>query len=185
MLSIRQALELMLPGFAPLGPETLPLLAAQGRVLYSDAIATAELPEFDNSAMDGYALRHADVSAGGTLPLQGEARAGGGWPEPLLPGHAMRIFTGAPLPEHADSVVIQEDVERRDGSILIRELPAAGANLRRRASDVRRGERVLAAGALIGPAEIGLLAAQGCSELRVFARPRVARSMRRPQPGRS
>ena len=174
MLSIREALELMLPQFAPLGPETVPLLAAQGRVLYSDVLATLDLPEFDNSAMDGYAVRHADLQLDRALPLQGESRAGGTPPEALLPGHAMRIFTGAPLPPDADSVVIQEHVERRQAEVLIRELPRPGANIRRRASDVRRGERILCAGVLIGPPEIGLLAASGESTLQVFARARVA-----------
>ena len=174
MLSIREALELMLPQFAPLGPESVPLLAAPGRVLYADALAALELPEFDNSAMDGYAVRHADLRPDGALPLQGESRAGAGLPEALRPGHAVRIFTGAPLPADADTVVIQENVERRAAQILVRELPRAGANIRRRGSDVRRGERILNAGALIGPPEIGLLAAQGCSTLQVFAQPRVA-----------
>jgi molybdopterin molybdotransferase len=174
MLSIREALELMLPGFAPLGPERVPLLQANGRVLFDDAFASLALPEFDNSAMDGYAVRHADLAAAGALPICAEIRAGGGVPAPLPGGHAARIFTGAPMPEHADTVVIQENARRREGQVEILEVPPPGANVRARGSDVRRGQQLLAAGALIGPPEIGLLAAQGQSELRVFRRPRVA-----------
>src|SRR5262245_11276916 len=121
MLDIRDALEMMLPGFAPLGAESVSLLQANGRVLFDDVIATLELPEFDNSAMDGFAVRHADLSPGGALPVHAEIRAGGGTPAPLPPGCAARIFTGAPLPQHADTVVIQENTRRREQLVEILE----------------------------------------------------------------
>jgi molybdopterin molybdotransferase len=174
MLSIREALEMMLPSFRPLGSESLPLLAAYGRVLSDEVTAQLDLPEFDNSAMDGYAVRYADLVQGVVLPVQGESRAGGGWPEALGAGSAMRIFTGAPLPAQADTVVMQENVERRDAAVVIRELPTAGANVRTKGSDVLRGDSLMQAGIPIGPGELGLLAAQGCAQVEVYRRPRVA-----------
>src|ERR1700755_1161518 len=161
MISIREALELMLPAFDPLGSETRPLLDAHGRVLFGDLLARLDLPEFDNSAMDGYAVRHAELVAGGSLPTASEVRAGGPAPVPLAPATCARIFTGAALPAGADTVVIQENVERHGDQARFLELPAPGANVRARASDIRRGECILPGGSLIGPPEIGLLAAQG------------------------
>jgi molybdopterin molybdotransferase len=174
MLSIREALDLMLPEFRTLGTESLPLLSAHTRVLSKDILAQLDLPEFDNSAMDGYAVRHADLSPGCVLPIQMEVRAGGDFPTALLPGHGARIFTGAPLPAGADSVVIQENVERRADSVQFRALPEPCANVRKRGSDVSLGAVLLRAGAPLGPGEIGLLAAQGCAEAAVYRRPRVA-----------
>jgi molybdopterin molybdotransferase len=174
MLSIREALELMLPSFAPLATERLPLLAADGRVLAQDIAAALDLPEFDNSAMDGYALRLADLADGSVLPVQGESRAGGELPGALAPGTALRIFTGAALPAEADSVVIQEHSELRSDGVSIRERPRLGANIRLRGSDIRQGDALLRAGVALGPGEIGLLAAQGCVQVSVYRRPRVA-----------
>jgi molybdopterin molybdotransferase len=174
MLSIREALDLMLPEFQPLGSESLPLLAAHTRVLSKDICAQFDLPEFDNSAMDGYALRHADVSAGSVLPIQMEVRAGGAFPAALLPGHIARIFTGAPLPAYADTVVIQENVQRSGETVMFRELPKAFAHVRKRGTDVSLGAVLMRAGDGLGPGEIGLLAAQGRAHVEVYRRPRVA-----------
>jgi molybdopterin molybdotransferase len=136
--------------------------------------AGRDLPGFDHSAMDGYAVRHAELTAGGTVPVRGESRAGGDMPGPLAAGHAMRIFTGAPLPEGADTVIIQEDVDREGELISVRELPGQGGNIRRRGSDLARGAEALREGRLIGPGEIALLAALGCARVAVRRAPRVA-----------
>jgi len=174
MLSIREALEAMWPRFAPLGDEELPLLAAHGRVLAQDALARVSLPGFDHSAMDGYAVRHAELTGGVVLPVRGEARAQPGEPLRLEPASALRIFTGGRLPDGADTVVIQEDCERVGDSVQLRQLPASGANVRRAGSDLAAGALALARGSLIGPGELGLLAALDCSTVRVYRRPRVA-----------
>jgi molybdopterin molybdotransferase len=176
MLSIREAVDLLLPHFPPRPPEPLPLLAALGRVLCEDVVATVDLPPFDNSAMDGYALRFADASheSGHVLPVQGESRAGGPSIGKLLPGHAMRIFTGAPLPVGADTVVMQEDTSRSGDHVTLREPPRAGAHVRKRGFDVRAGTPLLASGTVLGPGELALLSAQDVPKVNVHRRPRVA-----------
>ncbi|HEX4354511.1 MAG TPA: molybdopterin molybdenumtransferase MoeA, partial [Polyangiales bacterium] len=127
MLTIRQALDLLLPNFAPLEAESVPLLSALGRVLVADLFARIELPEFDNSAMDGYAVRHADLVVGRSLPIAQEIRAGDGSPAALAPGYAARIFTGAPMPPRADTVVMQENADRDEREVRFRELPDRNA----------------------------------------------------------
>lgn len=178
MLSIREALELMMPSFGPLGEERVPLIAALGRVLAHDVAARRDLPPFDNSAMDGYALRAADLTGpGSALPVSQESRAGGGAPAALEPGHAMRIFTGAPMPAGADTVVMQEDTELQDGApprVIVRELPKTGANVRKRGTDLAAGAVALTRGRSLGPGEIGLLAGLDEVHVDVFRRPRVA-----------
>ena len=122
MRSIAEALASMMPAFSPLGEEEVPLAEAAGRYLSQDIAAAFDSPPFDNSAMDGYAVRAEDV-AGATkasavhLRVTGESRAGGPLPEPLQPGTACRIFTGAPMPVGADTIVIQEDTERDDDEV--------------------------------------------------------------------
>lgn len=178
MLSIREALDLMLPSFGPVGEERVPLPAALGRVLARDLVARYDLPPFDNSAMDGYALRASDLAvAGCTLPLCDESRAGGGEPSALPEGHAMRIFTGAPMPAGADTVVMQEDTARPDGEpgrMVLNALPKPRANVRKRGSDLAAGAVALTRGRLLGPGEIGLLAGLDEALVDVFRRPRVA-----------
>jgi molybdopterin molybdotransferase len=173
MLSIHEALALMLARFAPLEGERAALLDATDRVLAQDVFAQLDLPEFDHSAMDGYAVRHAELTNGATLPVQNEIRAGA-VPESLASGHVARIFTGAPLPRGADTVVMQENTQPVAGGVLIKELPKVGSHLRVRGSEFAAGSLLLRAGSALGPAEIGLLAAQGCSDVEVHRRPRVA-----------
>src|SRR5688500_8676524 len=98
MKSIGEAQREITACFEPLGPVRLPLVSALGSALHADVVAGRDLPGFDNSAMDGYAVRRAELAPGHGLPVRGESRAGGAWPEPLSAGSAMRIFTGAPLP---------------------------------------------------------------------------------------
>jgi molybdopterin molybdotransferase len=176
--SIGQAQRAIVESVTPLASEEVALVQARGRVLASDVLAGRDLPGFDHSAMDGYAARHAELSSQGALPVRGESRAGGAWPEPLAAGCAMRIFTGAPLPEGADTVIIQEDVDAERGSphnaIHVRELPKLGSNIRRRGSDLAVSALALPLGQLIGPGEIALLAALGCARVATYRPPRVA-----------
>jgi len=176
--SIGQAQRAIVASVGPLAVEEVVLAAARGRVLASDVRAERDLPGFDHSAMDGYAARHAELSGAGSLPVRGESRAGGAWPEPLAAGCAMRIFTGAPMPEGADTVIIQEDVDAERWSehnaIHARELPKPGSNIRRRGSDLAVGNLALFGGQLIGPGEIALLAGLGCARVATHRPPRVA-----------
>jgi molybdopterin molybdotransferase len=177
--TIQQALDLMMPAFQPLGVERLALAQALGRFLAFDAPAREDSPPFDNSAMDGYAVRSSDLAQASAvtpvaLALQGESRAGGPEPAPLPPGATMRIFTGARLPPGADAVVMQEDVVADGAVVRFRVAPPTGEHVRPRASDVAQGAVLLPARSQLGPGELGLLAAQGVSTVAVHRRPRVA-----------
>ena len=174
MKSIGEALREIVGCFEPAGVVRRPLLEAAGQVLAEDVAARVDLPRFDQSAMDGYAVRKHELSPGIALPLHGESRAGGPPPAPLAPRSAQRIFTGAPLPEGADTVVIQEHTRAQGGDVVIDQVPAAGANVRRRASDLAQGRVALSRGQLLGAGEIGLLAAQGRHSIAVYRAPRVA-----------
>ena len=163
MQSIPDAIALMLPCFSPRSAERVVLHDALGRHLSQSLDARACLPAFSNSAMDGYAVRNADLrgaseSAPVRLPRRGESRAGGGLPEALEEGAVMRIFTGAPMPEGADAVVAQEDTTEADGVVELRVSPSPGRHVRARASDLALGASLLPAGARIGSGEIALLA---------------------------
>jgi molybdopterin molybdotransferase len=175
LLSVEAAASLIEQRVPPLpGTEQVPLAAARGRVLAADLAAPGPLPPFFNSAVDGYAVRHADLSPGEPtrLPVVGRAPAGA-LPPPLAPGSAMRVFTGAPMPEGADTVMMQEDVHREDGAVVLPPGLARGANCRPAGEDVARGAVALPAGTLLGPAEIGLAAALGVPVLPVRRRVRV------------
>jgi molybdopterin molybdotransferase len=179
MKSVQEALELMMPAFVPVGVERLALADALGRCLGDDVVARFDLPRFDNSSMDGYAVRARDTEGATpltprTLHVAGESRTGGPSPAPLPDGAAVRIFTGAVVPEGADAIVIQEDTTVDCGTVSVREAAKPGAWIRRRAGDAASGALMLECGARIGPGEIGLLAAQGISALTVYRRPRVA-----------
>ncbi|MCC6648283.1 MAG: molybdopterin molybdotransferase MoeA [Polyangiaceae bacterium] len=154
--------------------ERVPLFSADGRVLAEDVHARAPVPPWDTSAMDGYAVRVAEltVDAPTRLPVRGESRTGAA-PEPLAPGAAMRIFTGAVLPEGADAVVMQEDVAREADVAVFRARPAALANVRRRGEDLEEGALALAKGTRLGPAQVGLLASLDRGEVLVARRPEV------------
>lgn len=175
MKSIGSALSEMLEAFHPLSHTTAPLREARDRVTCVDVLAQHDLPGFDNSAMDGYAVRSSDVAtAGVTLPVVGESRAGGELPAELSPGSAMRIFTGAPMPAGADSVIIQENSERNGAAVQFLVSAAPGSNVRLRGSDLHRGEVCIPAGTVIDAGAIGMLASQGLLEVPVHRRPKVA-----------
>ena len=153
--------------------ETVPLGEADGRVLLEDAVATRDQPPFDASAMDGYAVRAAEAVAGARLRVVGEAAAGHGHGGPLPEGGAVRIFTGAPVPEGADAILIQEDAERTGDTVTVREAPAPGAYVRPRGADFARGLRITGPRRL-GPRDVALLAAMNVPAVAVARRPVVA-----------
>jgi molybdopterin molybdotransferase len=175
VLSVEEALEQILARVRPLPAERVDITVSLGRVLAEPIVSGREIPPWANSSMDGYAVRAADTAGGAaTLSVVGRIVAGAMPSRPLTEGEAIRIFTGAPLPPGADAVVPQEDVEARDNRIALSGRVAAGAFVRPAGEDVRVGDRVLEAGTLIGPAEIGLLATLGHSRVQVYQRPRVA-----------
>ncbi|MEQ9501602.1 MAG: molybdopterin molybdotransferase MoeA [Deltaproteobacteria bacterium] len=174
MKRISEALEVMMPAFRTLGEERVTLHDLLGRVVARDVLARADLPPFDNSAMDGYAVRAADATAGASLTLAGESRAGGPTPPALEAGTAMRIFTGAVVPPGADAVVMQENTTAGDGAVTIDQAPVARENIRHRGSDLESGAVMLPKGMRVGPGEIGLLAAQRIGAVGVNRRPVVA-----------
>jgi molybdopterin molybdotransferase len=153
--------------------ERVSLAEAEGRVLALPVIAGLDLPPWSNSAMDGYALRFEDLQ-GEPLSVSQRIFAGQS-PEPLKPGTCARIFTGAPMPEGADTVEMQENTEvLDDGRIRFVETLKPGKNVRLKGNETRQGDTVLDAGKRLGPIELGIAASLGCATLEVFRRPRVA-----------
>jgi molybdopterin molybdotransferase len=175
MLTAEQLLDELLARAEPVGgSETLPLSGVLGRVLAAGQRAAITVPPLDNSAMDGYAVRVADVPApGAVLPVSQRILAGSVG-QPLEPGSAARIFTGAPVPAGADAVLMQEDCSEADGGVRIGKVPRPGENIRRAGEDIRAGDEILAAGTRLGPAEMGLAASVGLAALPVVRRLRVA-----------
>jgi molybdopterin molybdotransferase len=155
-------------GRPPAITETCPLHLARGRVLAQTLFATLDLPPADNSAMDGYAIRHADFAAGNPLPVQQRCYAGD-QPQPLKPGHTIRLFTGSLVPEGADTIVMQEDGVESDDQFEISSSPILGAHIRHKGEDVREGDQLLPKGTLLAAAEIALLASQGYAQITVYA----------------
>jgi molybdopterin molybdotransferase len=156
---------------APPPTETCPLLDARGRVLAASITSPIAVPAEDNSAMDGYALRAADAAV--ALPVT-QRIAAGSCGDPLEPGTAARIFTGAPLPPGADAVAMQEDCELRDGVVNIRTELRPGENVRPRGQDLASGAEVLPVGRRLRPQDLGLLASVGRTTVDVYRRLRVA-----------
>ena len=174
-LSIEAALALLLERARPLTErETVATADARNRVLAEDLSSRVDQPAWNSSAMDGYAVRTADVAPGGAeLPITQRIPAGrcGG---PLAPGTAARIFTGAPVPDGADTVVVQEVCESDGQRVRLPGDLKPGANIRLRGEDVRTGDTVLAAGTRLAPQHLGLAASVGAEELAVLRRLRVA-----------
>ena len=163
----------------PLAPIELPLTEAEGCVLAADVTAGHPLPSFDNSAMDGYAVRAADVAAATerspvVLPVTGEVVAGDTGAYAIAPGMTVRIMTGAQLPAGADAVVPVEWTDGGGTKVAIRQEAAAGNAVRRSGDDARAGDVLLTAGTVLGPAQIGLVAAAGGGTALVRPRPRIA-----------
>ncbi len=177
MLTLDAALARLLDAVRPLPDseiETVSTFDALGRVLVRDLVSTLDVPPADNSAMDGYAVRSADVPAVGTVLPVSQRIAAGTVGTPLQPATAARIFTGAQTPAGADAVVMQEQCETDGGGIKFNAVPVPGQSIRRRGEDVRAGSTVLAAGMRLSPAELGLAATVGAATLPVMRRPRVA-----------
>jgi molybdopterin molybdotransferase len=187
LLSVQQARERILSHFEPLRSEIVPLDACTQRVLGADIIAADDLPLFDNSAMDGFALRAADtadVAPGSSVTLRvvTDIPAGTTPTTSLAPGQAARIMTGAQMPEGADAVVPVEDTDFHDRSpgtpapetVSIEKIARTGENVRPRGMDVRAGEVVLKKGKILKPQDVGLLAMLGFAEVESYKRPRVA-----------
>jgi len=157
-----------------LAPERVGLARAHGRVLARDVIAPIDLPPFANSAMDGFALRHADLAAGMPLRLAGEQFAGRALGLGVNAGECTRITTGAPMPEGADTVVIREDATVQGDYVRFPVQVRSGANVRHAGEDVVAGDRVLEAGMRLTPARVGVAAALGVAQVEVARRPTVA-----------
>ncbi len=185
MLTVEQAQEQVLSRIALPDPEKVDALAALGCVLAADVISDIDVAPFDNSAMDGYAVRAADTAAAtvedpAVLRVVDHIAAGVFPTVEVRPGEASRIMTGAPIPQGADAVVMVEHTEGLDnagstgGTIAVRRAATLGDHIRLRGEDVRSGEVVLRAGEVVGPAAVGLMAAVGAAEVEVYRRPRVA-----------
>jgi len=174
MLSFEQALEKLLAAARPVEEiRSQPLTAAAGRVLAVVQSSTVAVPPLDNSGMDGYAVRTADVSAVGVcLPVSQRIPAGTVG-TPLQPGTAARIFTGAPIPAGADAVVMQELCEHGEGGVVVNYQPRAGENIRRSGEDIAVGAEILQSGIKLRPQDIALAASAGLPELPVYRRVRV------------
>lgn len=177
MITVDEALEIVLQHTPRLGAEEVALADAVGRVLAEDVRADADMPAFDRSAMDGYAVRAADVSSAPVvLEVIGQVRAGQ-WPDrPLAPGQALQVMTGAPVPTGASAVVPVEKTRALDGGRKVEILEAAGtgSHVARQGSEVHAGDLVLSPGATIDPAAVAVLATVGKAKVRVGRRPTVA-----------
>ena len=171
LLSIEEALARVLARVRPLDPESVPVAEAAGRVLATDVAALVDLPPFPSSAMDGFAIRSADVP--GELPIVFRIAAGRPAGRPLEAGEAMEISTGATVPAGADAVVPIENVVETDNRLSVPGSVVAGAHVRPIGGDVRAGAPLLASGTTLGPAQIGALAAAGIAEVACARRPRV------------
>jgi molybdopterin molybdotransferase len=174
LLSERETLERVLKSVGQMGPENVSIWEAGNRVLAQEIVATVALPRFDNSTVDGYAVRAEEALTGANLAIAGEQAAGPDQRLTLGHGEAIRIFTGAPIPKNADAVVMQEDVNRSEKSILVREGVNHGENIRVRGGDLCEGQKVARNGALLHAPILAAIASQGLCELPVFRRPRVA-----------
>jgi molybdopterin molybdotransferase len=172
LIDAEAAAALVLEHTHVLGIEGVALADCIGRVLAEDLVAQAPLPAFPSSAVDGYAVRAAD--AGKQLRVAGESAAGRPFDGRLTPGSAVRILTGGVLPDGADCVVMVEDVEEKGEFVTVPASLQPGVNFHKPGADLRAGEKVLARGEQLGPAELGLAAALGFPKLPVFRRPQVA-----------
>jgi molybdopterin molybdotransferase len=173
---LEDALAQLLDAAQPLdGTDTVSTFDADGRVLARDLVSPLQVPPQDNSSMDGYAVRVAEIADEGVAFPVSQRIAAGSAAQPLAASSIARIFTGAPVPEGADAIVMQEDTQTLDdGRVRIDRVPAQGQWIRRSGEDVHLGSVVLAAGDRLSAASLGLAASIGCDKLVVARRPRVA-----------
>ena len=175
LLSYEDALNQLLAAAQPVdGCDTVPLADARGRVLAKDLLSPVDVPPLDNSAMDGYCLRWADITDASQIFPVSQRIAAGRVGKALMPGTIARIFTGAPLPEGADSVVMQEQCRLVERGVVLEGLAAMGQHVRRRGEDIRSGSVVLPAGTRLNAAHLGVAAATGADRLKVWRPLRVA-----------
>jgi molybdopterin molybdotransferase len=174
LLTVDEALDRLLAGAVPVGDiETIPTIEAAGRVLAEPQRSTMNVPSLDNSSMDGYAVRVADIAAdGATLPVTQKIFAGAVGAK-LAPGTVARIFTGAPIPDGADAIVIQEDTVAAGDNVTFKRRPAVGEWIRRVGQDIREGNEILPAGVRLRPQDTGLAASVGIASVKVRRRMRV------------
>jgi molybdopterin molybdotransferase len=175
MLPVEEASALITGTIEPLGEEDVKLAEAAGRVLSQDVRSPVTLPPWDNSGMDGYAVRSADLmQINSTLPVAGVIAAGARSISDLPPGAAMRIMTGAPIPTGADTVIRVEDTDRGTEFVRINDLRDLKKNLRFKGSELNKGDIAVYSGTAIGPAQMGVLASVGAAKVRVHRLPSVA-----------
>jgi molybdopterin molybdotransferase len=177
MISVAEAIQIVRQQTAPLPTERVRIEQTLGRVLAGDVVADTDLPPFDRSQMDGYAVRAQDVAAvPARLRIVGESAAGKGWHNQLEEGQAVRIMTGAPVPAGADSVQqVELTTELKDGTVVeLLETVETGRSIVKRGSEIKAGEVVLRAGTTINAAMMAVLAAFGYAQVEVFRKPRVA-----------
>ncbi|OIP76230.1 MAG: molybdopterin molybdenumtransferase [Oscillatoriales cyanobacterium CG2_30_44_21] len=181
MLSVTEAekiiLDLVKPFDSEVDSEILPLSQALNRILAEDIISAFDFPHWDNSAMDGYAFRHADLADLPELKLaiaSQEIVAGANVKQVLSKGECMRIFTGGMLPDGADTVIMQEDTERVDDFLQIKAKPQRGEYVRRKGEFILAGARLVSAGIKIGAPEIGAIASASCQQVKVYRQPKIA-----------
>lgn len=174
LLPVEEALAAILARVPPVVAETVPLEAALGRVLAAPVVATHDQPPFDASAMDGYAFRAADLDAGKPLRVVGMSQAGAGFAGRLGPGEAVRIFTGAPLPPGADTVIMQEEARHEDDRVGFSVPARPGHSVRARGNDFAEGAVLIETGARLTPLRITAAATANHAALSVARRPRIA-----------
>jgi molybdopterin molybdotransferase len=178
MLSVDEARQRVAAMVPRLASEPVRVAEAANRVLAAEVVAPHDVPGFDNSAMDGFAVRSADVAAAGESPVllqvRGEVAAGAVFEGAVAAGETVRIMTGAPMPGGADAVVEVEETTSDESGVLIRLEPAPGRNVRLAGSDIRRGEVALPPGTVLGPAQLALLGALGTVDVECVRRPVVA-----------
>lgn len=175
LIPLDEALKTMLAHLSPVDEqERLPLAAAAGRITATAVVSPVQVPPFNNSAMDGYAVRLADVASAAPLPVAGKVFAGSAWQGEWPAASCIRIMTGAPLPPGAEAVVMQEETEETDKGIRFTAPVVAGQNIRLAGDDIRQGDEVLTAGVRLGAAALPLLASLGIADVAVLRQLRVA-----------
>jgi len=175
MIPVSEAIRIVIEQTSALGSERVTLEAARGRYLAQDIVADSDLPPFDRSQMDGYALRAADAQqVPAKLKIVGESAAGRGWHREIKPGEAVRIMTGAPVPSGADTVQQVELTRELDDEVEVLQAPVLGKSIVRHGSEIKAGETVLNAGEKLTAATMAVLASFGYAEVEVSRQPRVA-----------
>ena len=174
MISVEKAKKLLLKNTDALAPSIVDVVHSLGSILSENVISPVVLPPFDQSAMDGFAIRFSDHTQNNRIRVIGEVAAGKFFSKTLTSGQAVRIFTGAPVPSGADTVIMQEKVSEKNGNLLIND-PGLfkGANVRKAGSQIKKGKKALAKGAIISPGGVGYLTAMGVTSVKTVSAPRI------------